>query len=147
MYHQRHHVRVFQKQQCESLLSRFYVCRLQQWWKRKVVDAPSEADAGPTAAISCPHGQLLPEQATGAKRVLVSEDFWLFLYEDATSVKHDDLLVCPTFPLDSGECSECSNELSEVACMEDSMRLFSLFIAIDIELMQTYFNVNSVFVM
>ncbi|XP_058724797.1 ubiquitin carboxyl-terminal hydrolase 26-like [Vicia villosa] len=103
-----------------------YVSRswLQQWWKRKIADAPSEADAGPTAAISCPHEQLLPEQATGAKRVLVPEDFWLFLYEDAISVQDNDLLFCPTFPLDSGECSECSNELSEVACMEDSMRLF-----------------------
>ncbi|KAJ1379095.1 Ubiquitin-specific peptidase 48, partial [Sesbania bispinosa] len=108
---------------CED--GKYYVSRpwLQQWWKRKIADAPSEADAGPTAAISCPHGQLLPEQATGAKRVLVPEDFWLFLYEDATSVKPDDLLGCPTFPLDSGECSQCSNELSEVACMEDSLRL------------------------
>jgi ubiquitin carboxyl-terminal hydrolase 48 len=98
---------------------------LQQWWKRKVADAPSEADSGPTAAISCPHGQLMPEQATGAKRVLVPEGFWLFLYEDATSVKND-LLVCPTFHLDSKECSECSSELSEVFCMEDSMRFFCL---------------------
>ena len=107
-------------------MSRVYFCRLQQWWKRKVADAPSEADSGPTAAISCPHGQLMPEQATGAKRVLVPEGFWLFLYEDATSVKNDDLLVCPTFPLDSKECSECSSELSEVFCMEDSMRFFCL---------------------
>ncbi|WJX16373.1 Ubiquitin carboxyl-terminal hydrolase 26 [Trifolium repens] len=104
---------------------KYYVSRswLQQWWKRKVTDAPSEADSGPTAAISCPHGQLMPEQATGAKRVLVPEGFWHFLYEDAISVKNDDLLVCPTFPSDSGECSKCSSELSEVACMEDSMRL------------------------
>lgn len=102
---------------------------MQQWWKRKVADAPSEADAGPTEAISCPHGQLMPEQATGAKRVLVPEGFWLFLYDDATSVKPDDLLGCPTFPLDSRECSHCSIELSEVACMEDSLRSFHLYIA------------------
>lgn len=108
---------------------------MQQWWKRKVVDAPSEADAGPTAAISCPHGQLLPELATGAKRVLVPEDFWLFLYGDASSVKPYDLLGCLTFTLDSGECSECSNELSEVACLEDSLRLFHLYIVINVELM------------
>jgi ubiquitin carboxyl-terminal hydrolase 48 len=95
---------------------------LQQWWKRKVSDAPSEADAGPTAAISCPHGQLMPEQAAGAKRVLVPEDCWLFLYEDAISVKPDDLLGCAAFPLDSRECCECSDELSEVACLEDSLR-------------------------
>lgn len=96
--------------------------RLQQWWKRKVVDAPSEADAGPTASISCPHGQLMPEQAAGAKRVLVPESFWLFLYEDAVSVKPDDPLGCLTLPSDSVECSQCSNELSEVACLEDSLR-------------------------
>ncbi|RDX81132.1 Ubiquitin carboxyl-terminal hydrolase 26, partial [Mucuna pruriens] len=95
---------------------------LQQWWKRKV-DAPSEADSGPTAAISCPHGQLMPEQAVGAKRLLVPEGFWLFLYKDAISVKPDDPLGCPTFPLDSRECSQCSDELSEVACLEDSLRL------------------------
>ncbi|RYR05646.1 hypothetical protein Ahy_B06g085483 [Arachis hypogaea] len=108
---------------CED--GKYYISRpwLQQWWKRKVLDAPSEADAGPTAAISCPHGQLMPEQAAGAKRVLVPEDFWLFLYEDSISVKPDDPLGCPTFPFDSRECSECSNELSEVACFEDSLRL------------------------
>ncbi|KAL5190121.1 Ubiquitin carboxyl-terminal hydrolase 26 [Glycine soja] len=97
--------------------------KLQQWWKRKVLDAPSEADAGPTAAISCPHGQLMPEQAPGAKRVLIPEIFWLFLYEDAVSVKPDDPLGGPTFSSDSDECSQCSNELSEVACLEDSLRL------------------------
>nr|KYP34246.1 Ubiquitin carboxyl-terminal hydrolase 26 [Cajanus cajan] len=103
----------------------YYVSRpwLQQWWKRKVVDAPSEADAGPTAAISCPHGQLMPAQAVGAKRLLVPEGFWLFLYKDAISLKPDDPLGCLTFPLDTRECSKCSDELSEVACLEDSLRL------------------------
>ncbi|OIW03067.1 hypothetical protein TanjilG_19347 [Lupinus angustifolius] len=104
---------------------KYYVSRqwLLQWWKRKVLDAPSEADAGPTTAISCPHGQLMPEQAAGAKRVLVPEGFWSFLYEDAISVQLDDPLDCPTFPLDSRECSQCCNELSEVTCLEDSLRL------------------------
>ncbi|KAJ1420139.1 Ubiquitin-specific peptidase 48 [Sesbania bispinosa] len=104
---------------------KYYISRpwLQQWWKRKVLDAPSEADAGPTAAISCSHGQLMPEQAPGAKRVLIPESFWLFLYEDAVSAKPDDPLGGPTFPSDSKECSQCSNELSEVACFEDSLRL------------------------
>ncbi|KAK7260825.1 hypothetical protein RIF29_27123 [Crotalaria pallida] len=104
---------------------KYYVSRpwLLQWWKRKVLDAPSEADVGPTAAISCQHGQLMPEQAAGAKRVLVPEGFWHFLYEDAISVKLDDPLECPTFPLDSRECSQCCDELSEVTCLEDSLRL------------------------
>ncbi|CAJ1973795.1 unnamed protein product [Sphenostylis stenocarpa] len=104
---------------------KYYISRpwLQQWWKRKVLDAPSEADAGPTAAISCPHDQLMPEQAPGAKRVLIPESFWLFLYEDAVSVKPDNPLGGPTFSSDSEQCSQCSNELSEVACLEDSLRL------------------------
>ncbi|KAK8465514.1 hypothetical protein PHAVU_009G100000 [Phaseolus vulgaris] len=104
---------------------KYYISRpwLQQWWKRKVLDAPSEADAGPTAPISCPHDELLPEKAPGAKRVLIPESFWFFLYEDAVSVKPDDPLGGPSFSSDSKECSQCSNELSEVACLEDSLRL------------------------
>ncbi|KAI3915584.1 hypothetical protein MKX01_015409 [Papaver californicum] len=34
-----------------------------------------------------PHGELMPEQASGAKRVLVPEDLWLFLYENSNQ-KH-----------------------------------------------------------
>lgn len=95
---------------------------MQQWLKRKILDAPTEADAGPTASIRCPHGELMPEQAVGAKRLLVPEALWLFVYEDAFTVKPDDDLGCSTFPSDSRQCSLCSDELSEVACMEDSLR-------------------------
>lgn len=98
--------------------------RLQQWLKRKILDAPTEADAGPTVSIRCPHGKLMPEEAVGAKRLLVPENLWLFLYGDATTVKPDDPLDCSTFPLDSRQCSQCCDELSEVACMEDYLRLF-----------------------
>ncbi|KAJ6306969.1 hypothetical protein OIU78_022134 [Salix suchowensis] len=98
---------------------------LQQWVRRKNIDAPSEADAGPTASIVCRHGQLRPEQ-TGAKRLLVPEKLWHFLYEDAVAVKSDDPLGCTTFPSDSAQCSECSDELSEVACFEDSIREMKL---------------------
>ena len=87
----------------------------------------------------------MPEQAAGAKRVLIPEVFWLFLYEDAVSVKPDDPLGGPTFHSDSGECSQCSNELSEVACLEDSLRLFHLHITINIELIKTNFKVTPVF--
>ena len=88
----------------------------------------------------------MPEQAVGAKRLLVPEDFWLFLYKDAISVKPDDPLGCPTFPLDSRECSQCSDELSEEACLEDSLRslLYILyFYNSDVE----NFEVNFVFMM
>ncbi|XP_031381797.1 ubiquitin carboxyl-terminal hydrolase 26 isoform X2 [Punica granatum] len=122
--------RKLMKEIAESVLSgncsdgTYYVSKawLQQWVKRKVLDAPSEADVGPTVPICCPHGQLMPEQASGAKRLLVPENLWLFFYEDAVKVKSDDMVDCPTFTMDSEQCSQCSNELSEVACMEDSLR-------------------------
>ncbi|XP_008219811.1 PREDICTED: ubiquitin carboxyl-terminal hydrolase 26 isoform X1 [Prunus mume] len=126
--------RILMKQVAEDALAgrcsdgEYFVSKawLQQWLKRKILDAPSEADAGPTASIRCPHGQLMPDQATGAKRLLVPENLWLFLYEDAFAVKPDDHLGCSTFPLDSAQCSQCSDELSEVACMEDSLRVVRL---------------------
>uniref|UniRef100_A0A2P2JYZ7 Ubiquitin carboxyl-terminal hydrolase n=1 Tax=Rhizophora mucronata TaxID=61149 RepID=A0A2P2JYZ7_RHIMU len=106
----------------------YYISKtwLQQWVRRKSFDAPSDADTGPTASIRCPHGQLMPEQATGAKRLLVPENLWLFFYEDAITVKPDDSFNCTTFPSDSEQCPQCSNELSEVACLEDSLRAVKL---------------------
>ncbi|CAN1768243.1 Ubiquitin carboxyl-terminal hydrolase 26 [Linum perenne] len=102
----------------------YYVSKswLQQWIKRKNLDAPSEADAGPTVSITCPHGHLLPEQAPGAKRLLVPENLWDFFCEDALHVKPDDPIGCNPFPFGSDQCPQCSDELSEVACLEDSLR-------------------------
>ncbi|KAL8158829.1 hypothetical protein V2J09_000366, partial [Rumex salicifolius] len=96
--------------------------KLQQWLRRKNNDFPCEADTGPTAAIRCPHGELLPEQVTSAKRVLVPENFWLFLYENSNLIKPEDEFGCSTFPSDSNLCSQCCMELTEVACFEDSLR-------------------------
>uniref|UniRef100_A0A0D3BG09 ubiquitinyl hydrolase 1 n=1 Tax=Brassica oleracea var. oleracea TaxID=109376 RepID=A0A0D3BG09_BRAOL len=103
----------------------YYVSKawLQQWVKRKNLDAPSEADAGrPTNAITCSHGGLMPEQAPGAKRILVPENFWSFLVEDALKVTPEDTSGCPCFPLDSSQCSHCTSELSEVADVKDALR-------------------------
>ncbi|XP_024020762.1 ubiquitin carboxyl-terminal hydrolase 26 [Morus notabilis] len=126
--------RTLMKQIAEDVLAgrcedgTYYVSKawLQQWLKRKILDAPTEADAGPTVSIRCPHGELMPEEAVGAKRLLVPENLWLFLYGDATTVKPDDPLDCSTFPLDSRQCSQCCDELSEVACMEDYLRIVRL---------------------
>ncbi|GMQ02510.1 hypothetical protein CsSME_00048701 [Camellia sinensis var. sinensis] len=68
----------------------------------------------------------MPEQAIRAKRVLVPENLWLFLYDTANTVKPDDSLGCSTFPSDSAPCSQCNIELTEVACLEDSLREFKL---------------------
>ncbi|CAG7869660.1 hypothetical protein BRARA_F01591 [Brassica rapa] len=107
---------------CED--GNYYVSKawLQQWVKRKNIDAPSEADAGPTNAITCSHGELMPEQAPGAKRILVPENFWSFLVEDALKVTPEDTSGCQCFPLDSIQCSHCTSELSEVAGVEDALR-------------------------
>ncbi|KAK4348873.1 hypothetical protein RND71_031628 [Anisodus tanguticus] len=99
---------------------------LQQWLRRKNVDSPCEADAGPTASIRCPHGQLMPEQASGARRVLIPENLWNFICEIAMAVKPDDSAGCSTFFSDSEPCSQCSIQLSEVACIEDTLREFKL---------------------
>lgn len=106
----------------------YFVSRpwLLQWVRRKSADTPIDADTGPTASIRCPHGLLLPEQAVGAKRLLVPESLWLFLFESANAVKPDDPLGCSTFPSDSETCAVCNMELTEVACMEDSLRAAKL---------------------
>lgn len=93
-----------------------------QWLRRKNADSPCDADAGPTASLRCPHGNLLPEQAAGAKRVAVPENLWLFFFESASTVRPDDILNSSVFPADSGPCEICSRELTEAACMEDSLR-------------------------
>lgn len=102
----------------------YYVSKtwLQQWLRRKNVDSPCEADAGPTAAIRCLHGEFLPEVAAGAKRLLVPEDLWLFFYEIANEVKPDDSLGCSTFSSDAEPCVQCSIDLTEEACLEDARR-------------------------
>ncbi|CAN8254836.1 unnamed protein product [Cochlearia groenlandica] len=107
---------------CENGMYHISKVWLQQWIKRKNLDAPSEADAGPTNAITCSHGELMPEQAPGAKRVLVPENLWSFLVEDALRVLPEDTPGCPCFPLDSSQCCHCTEEISEVACIEDSLR-------------------------
>ncbi|CAA6658193.1 unnamed protein product [Spirodela intermedia] len=88
----------------------YYVSRtwLNHWLRRKNVDNRCDADAGPTASLRCSHGNLLPEQAPGAKRVQVPET--------------DDLLGCQVFHSDSQPCKTCYEELSEVASLTGSLR-------------------------
>ncbi|CAL9125822.1 ubiquitin carboxyl-terminal hydrolase [Musa troglodytarum] len=106
----------------------YYVSRawLVQWLRRKNADFPCHTDAGPTAPLRCSHGSLLPEQAAGAKRVLVPESLWIFFFETANSSRSDNLLGFSTFSSDSEPCEICSRELKEVACMEDCLRASKL---------------------
>ncbi|GAA0153013.1 cysteine protease [Lithospermum erythrorhizon] len=106
----------------------YYVSKpwLQQWLRRKNIDSPSEADTGPTASIRCPHGALMPEQAAGARRVLVPETLWEFISETAMAVKPDDFNGCSTFPQNSDPCAQCSVELNKSSSLEDNLREFKL---------------------
>ncbi|XP_077224086.1 ubiquitin carboxyl-terminal hydrolase 26-like isoform X2 [Tasmannia lanceolata] len=102
----------------------YYISKawLFQWIRRKNIDSSCIADSGPTASLRCPHGELLPEQAVGAKRLLVPQILWLFLCESSTVVKAEDPFGCSPFPMDSETCALCNNELTQVACLEDSLR-------------------------
>ncbi|KAG8383772.1 hypothetical protein BUALT_Bualt04G0048500 [Buddleja alternifolia] len=104
----------------------YYISKswLQQWLRRKNIDLPCDADSGPTASIRCPHGELMPELASGAKRLLVPESLWNFIHETAMAVKPDDYVGCSTFSADSEPCALCSVELREAAFSEDSLREF-----------------------
>ncbi|KAF6170260.1 hypothetical protein GIB67_013235 [Kingdonia uniflora] len=95
---------------------------LLQWLRRKHVDSPREADVGATASITCPHGQLMPEQSPWAKRVLVPEYLWLFLLGSANALNPDCPSGCSAFPMDSETCARCIVQLSEVASVEDTLR-------------------------
>lgn len=64
----------------------------------------------------------MPEQAPGAKRLLVSESLWDLIHQTARAVKPDDPEGCSTFPSDSEECALCSVALREAAFSEDSLR-------------------------
>ncbi|XP_051140687.1 ubiquitin carboxyl-terminal hydrolase 26 isoform X2 [Andrographis paniculata] len=106
----------------------YYVSKpwLQQWLRRKNIDLPSDADSGPTASIRCPHGELMPELAPGAKRVRVPENLWEFIHQTAMNVKPNDSVGCSSFSSDSEPCSICSVELTEAASSEDNLREFKL---------------------
>ncbi|ONL94892.1 Ubiquitin carboxyl-terminal hydrolase 26 [Zea mays] len=95
---------------------------LTHWLRRKNAGILSDADNGPTSALRCRHGYLLPEHAPGAKRVSVPESLWLFLYQ-TISEKVDDVV---TFPSDCQPCKICSQELSDVASVEGNLRAVKL---------------------
>ena len=101
------------------LTSLLFSPRLTHWLRRKNADIPSDADNGPTSALRCCHGDLLPEHAPGAKRVSVPESLWLFLYQTINEKKADDIV---TFPSDSQPCEICNQELSDVASVEGNLR-------------------------
>ncbi|WOK98779.1 ubiquitin carboxyl-terminal hydrolase 26 isoform X1 [Canna indica] len=106
----------------------YYVSRawLIQWLRRKNADFTCDIDVGPTAHLRCSHGGLLPEQAAGAKRVVIPESLWLFFFESASMSKSDNLLGFTTFSSECEPCESCSKELKEVASLEDNLRATKL---------------------
>lgn len=90
--------------------------------RRKVADAPSDADAGPTAPLQCPHGGLLPEQAPGAKRQLVPEIVWEYLVHNAERVETSGSKGHRSFKGDQSTCKQCEVELNKAATKREGLR-------------------------
>jgi hypothetical protein len=97
-------------------------CRLLQWVRRKATDAPSVADGGPTAALHCPHGGLLPEQAAGAKRQLVPERVWAYFLHNAEQVEGAHLEGHQSFRGDVETCQQCQTEINKAASKKEGLR-------------------------
>lgn len=97
-------------------------CRLLQWVRRKATDAPSVADGGPTAALQCPHGGLLPEQAAGAKRQLVPERVWAYFLHNAEQVEGAHLEGHQSFRGDVETCQQCQTEINKAASKKEGLR-------------------------
>ncbi|KAJ7528558.1 hypothetical protein O6H91_15G008100 [Diphasiastrum complanatum] len=102
----------------------FYISKtwLSQWMRRKSSDVPSEADAGPTAALSCPHGGLLPEEAPGAKRQIVPESIWLYFLEISLRVQVHESTGNIPFDVTSAVCEVCQSEMTQVISKKEGLR-------------------------
>ena len=51
------------------------------------MDAPCDGDVCPTTSLRFPHGGLVLEQETGAKRQLIPENIWIYFPENALHVE------------------------------------------------------------
>ena len=67
----------------------------------------------------------MPEDAPGAKRLLVPKSLWDFIHQTAITVKPDDHVGCSSFPSDSEQCALCSVAFKEAAFSEGNLRLSS----------------------
>ena len=105
-----------------------YLCsRLQNWLRRKSAEAPTDVDASPNAAITCPHRALLPETSTGAKRQVVSEEVWHYFLQIASQIHGNVDDGCISFPVGTATCSICDAEITVAASQQQNLRsiLFS----------------------
>lgn len=102
----------------------FFVSRawLQNWLRRKAAEAPTQVDAWPTAAITCPHQALLPDNVAGAKRHAVPEEVWDYFLQVAQQVQENLAEGCISFPVDTPTCSICDTEMMEVASQQQDLR-------------------------
>jgi ubiquitin carboxyl-terminal hydrolase 48 len=87
--------------------------------KKKNAVLTSDANNGPTSALRCCHGNLLPEHAPGAERVSIAESLWLFLNQTISEKRADDIV---TFPSDCQPCEICCQDLSDFASVEGNLR-------------------------
>lgn len=102
----------------------YYVSKtwLQTWLRRKAAEAPTDFDASPTAAITCPHKALLPENFTGAKRQAVPEEVWKYFLQVALQIQENLGAGCISFHVDTPTCPICDAEMMEVASQQQDLK-------------------------
>lgn len=108
--------------QAHRMMHRSLLIRFQQWQKRKPADAPTEADSCPTAALRCQHGQLLPEDAPGAKRQLVPLKLWQYFRDTAGLLEGADPAGYQAFEDDTLHCAICQVQFKLVASKQEGLR-------------------------
>ncbi|KAH7422547.1 hypothetical protein KP509_12G013700 [Ceratopteris richardii] len=95
---------------------------LQNWLRRKAAEAPTEVDASPTAAITCPHKGLLPDKFPGAKRQVVPGEAWEYFVQVAQQVHQGEGEGCMGFLVATSTCSICEAELIESTSQQQDLK-------------------------
>jgi hypothetical protein len=90
--------------------------------RRKAAEAPTDVDASPNAAITCPHKALLPETSAGAKRQVVSEEVWQYFLQIASQIHGNEDSGCISFPVGTATCSICDAEITVAASQQENLR-------------------------
>ena len=71
--------------------------------------------------MRCPHGELLPEGAHGAKRVAVPEEVWDYFASVAGQVAGQEGST-PVFPATYSDCEVCAAHWSTQASRHEGQR-------------------------
>lgn len=99
---------------------------INMWIRRKNAESVSSSDSGPTSSILCPHGGLLPEQASGAKRQLVDGYIWAYFKRTAEEVDGSDPQDRKEFCNGTDECPVCEVDLMSEASKQEGLKATKL---------------------